>query len=87
MIVRPILACLVAAPALLLANAAWCAGRAISRARQLALGTASPVREHELEDIWINVLHPFASSSYVRPAAGARAAAIEPPQARRARAG
>jgi len=75
-------------PGLLLANAAWCAGRAISLARQLVLGTQPPLREHEQQDIWINVLHPFQSSSYFRPsAAAARAGALDRPEARHARAG
>jgi GT2 family glycosyltransferase len=53
---------------LLLANAAWAAGRSISLARQVTFGTPPPVREHEFEDIWTNILHPFKSSSYFRPA-------------------
>jgi N-acetylglucosaminyl-diphospho-decaprenol L-rhamnosyltransferase len=52
---------------LLLANAAWLAGRSVSLSRQLLLRTPPPVREHEFQDIWLNILHPFRASSYYKP--------------------
>jgi N-acetylglucosaminyl-diphospho-decaprenol L-rhamnosyltransferase len=54
---------------LLLANAAWFAGRAVSLARQVTMGTIPLVRKQEFKDIWVNVLHPFKSSSYFKPEA------------------
>ena len=47
---------------MLLANAAWMAGRTVSLGRQLLLRTPPPVREHEGVDIWRDVLHPFRPS-------------------------
>ncbi len=47
-----------------LANGAWLAGRAVSRARELVQPGKRAVREREAHDIWINVLHPFRHSAY-----------------------
>jgi N-acetylglucosaminyl-diphospho-decaprenol L-rhamnosyltransferase len=52
---------------LLLANAAWYLGRSVSLARQITMGTPPLVRDRESQDIWINALHPFKSSSYFKP--------------------
>lgn len=59
---------------LLLANAAWLVGRAISRTRQLAQPSHRAVRAHEARDIWTNALHPFRTSAH-RPLPRARPSA------------
>lgn len=56
---------------LLFANAAWIAGRTVSRARQLLERDHFSVREHEARDIWTNTLHPFRASTK-RPQARTR---------------
>ncbi|MET0342464.1 MAG: glycosyltransferase family 2 protein [Polyangiales bacterium] len=53
---------------LMLANAAWLAGRSVSRTRQFVQRDHLAVREGEARDIWTNTLHPFRASSK-RPAA------------------
>ncbi len=62
---------------LLLANAAWIAGRAVSRAREVVQRDRRAVREREARDIWINTLRPFVNSSY-RPTSPAAARAVRP---------
>ena len=51
---------------LMLANAAWLAGRSVSRARQLVQRDHFAVRESEGRGLWTNALHPFRARRSAR---------------------
>jgi N-acetylglucosaminyl-diphospho-decaprenol L-rhamnosyltransferase len=50
-----------------LANLAWLAGRAVSRAREVGSGRASSLREREERDIWTDVLAELLARRPARP--------------------
>jgi N-acetylglucosaminyl-diphospho-decaprenol L-rhamnosyltransferase len=55
------------AAGLVVANAAWLVGSALSLSRKLLVGTPPVLREREFQDIWMNMLHPFRTSAHFRP--------------------
>lgn len=50
----------------LVSNIAWLAGFGIATVRNAIQRKGTPVRDHELQDIWLNAVHPFKASSYLK---------------------